>query len=281
MKILLFGHKGMLGSDLLSQLSRKHEITGLDKDEIDIVSARECEKAIAEKMPDIVINAAAYTNVDACETAEKECFSVNAEAVKNIAAACRKNNIRIVHFSTDYVFDGMGSEPYQEDHPCNPINIYGASKLAGERYLQSLSNNYILVRTAWLYGQNGKNFVRAILDKAETTNMLEVVDDQTGSPTWSRDLAAAVDLLIDRKVTGIFHLTNRGSCSWFQFAEKILQEAGLSEVRVLPIKSVQLMRPAKRPQYSVLSMQKFIRTTGKTMQPWQLALQDYLQNLKL
>jgi dTDP-4-dehydrorhamnose reductase len=279
MRILLFGHKGMLGSDLLSQLSRKHEITGLDKDEIDIASAKECEKAIAEKMPDMVINAAAFTNVDACETAEKECFAVNAEAVKNIAAACRGKNIRIVHFSTDYVFDGTGSTPYEEDHPCNPINVYGASKLAGERYLQSLSDNYILVRTAWLYGKNGKNFVRTILEKAQTTNKLEVVDDQIGSPTYTRDLAAAVDLLIDQNLTGIFHITNRGNCSWFQFAEKILQEAGVSEVRVLPIKSTELTRPAKRPQYSVLSMQKFGRTTRRTMQPWQLALQDYLNSV--
>ncbi len=281
MKILLLGHRGMLGSDLLFQLERKHEIIGLDKDEIDITSASECRRAIHDSTPDIVINAAAYTDVDGCEKSKDECFAVNAEAVKYIAESCRRNNIRIIHFSTDYVFDGNSNEPYKEDSRCNPVNVYGASKLAGERYLQELSSNYVLIRTEWLYGKNGRNFVRTILEKARTVNKLEVVDDQTGSPTYTRDLAAAVDLLIERNVAGMFHLTNRGSCSWFQFAKTILQVAGVTGVPVLPIKSGRLSRPAKRPAYSVLSMQKFIAATGKTMQPWQLALQDYLQNSPL
>jgi dTDP-4-dehydrorhamnose reductase len=280
-KILLLGHKGMLGSDLLLKLNVKNEVFGLDKEEIDIVSASECKKAIKEIEPDVVINAAAYTNVDGCETAKDECFAVNAEAVKNIAEVCRDKNIRIIHFSTDYVFDGAAKKPYKEDHQCNPINTYGASKMAGERYLRSLSKNYILIRTAWLYGVNGKNFVQTILGKVKTTKKLTVVDDQEGSPTYTKDLAAAVDLLIEQNAKGIFHITNRGSCSWYQFAVKILQEAGIHGVDITPIKSDQLQRPAKRPAYSVLSMQKFIQTTGKTMQPWQLGLQDYLESSKL
>jgi dTDP-4-dehydrorhamnose reductase len=280
-KILLLGHKGMLGSDLLLKLNVKNEVFGLDKEEIDIVSASECKKAIKEIEPDVVINAAAYTNVDGCETAKDECFAVNAEAVKNIAEVCRDKNIRIIHFSTDYVFDGAAKKPYKEDHQCNPINTYGASKMAGERYLRSLSKNYILIRTAWLYGVNGKNFVQTILGKVKTTKKLTVVDDQEGSPTYTKDLAAAVDFLIEQNAKGIFHITNRGSCSWYQFAVKILQEAGIHGVDITPIKSDQLQRPAKRPAYSVLSMQKFIQTTGKTMQPWQLGLQDYLESSKL
>jgi dTDP-4-dehydrorhamnose reductase len=280
-KILLLGHKGMLGSDLFLKLNMGYEVVGLDKEEIDIVSASECEEAIKEIKPDIVINAAAYTNVDGCETAKDECFAVNAEAIKNIAGACRDKNIRIVHFSTDYVFDGTAKQPYKEDHQCNPINTYGASKMAGERYLQALSENYILIRTAWLYGVNGKNFVQTILEKVKTTKKLTVVDDQTGSPTYTKDLATAVDLLITQNAKGIFHITNRGNCSWYQFAVKILQEAGIHDIDVTPIRSDKLQRPAKRPAYSVLSMQKFIQTTGKTMQPWQLALQDYLKNNKL
>jgi dTDP-4-dehydrorhamnose reductase len=281
MKILLLGHKGMLGRDLLLKLSAEHEVVGMDKEEIDIVSASDCEKAIKGIEPDIVINAAAYTNVDGCETAKDECFAVNAEAVKNIAGACRNKNIRIIHFSTDYVFDGTAKQPYKEDHQCNPINTYGASKMAGERYLRSLSDNYILIRTSWLYGAKGKNFVQTILDKAKTKSKLTVVDDQVGSPTYAKDLAAAADLLIEQNAQGIFHLTNRGSCSWYQFAIKILQESGLDDIEVTPIKSDQLQRQAMRPAYSVLSMQKFIQTTGKTMQPWQLALQDYLKDCKL
>jgi dTDP-4-dehydrorhamnose reductase len=280
MKILLLGHKGMLGNDLLIELGCRHEVTGMDIDEIDIVSAAQCREAVDEITPEIVVNAAAYTNVDGCEKAKDECFAVNAEAVKNIAEACRGKNICIVHFSTDYVFDGSGTEPYKEDHPCNPINTYGASKLAGERYLQDLAKKYILIRTAWLYGKNGKNFVRTIMEKARIVGQLEVVDDQVGSPTYTKDLAAAVALLIDGKATGIFHITNRGSCSWYQFAVKILQESGMTGVDVTPIKSDKLVRLAKRPAYSVLSMQKFIQKTGKIMQPWQLALQDYLKNVK-
>jgi len=270
----------MLGSDLLLKLNLQHEVVGLDKEEIDIVSAEECANAIKDTAPNIVINAAAYTNVDGCEAAKEECFAVNAAAVKNIAEACRDKNIRIIHFSTDYVFDGTAKQPYKEDDKCNPINAYGESKLAGERYLQSLADDYVLIRTSWLYGVKGKNFVQTILDKAKTTPTLSVVDDQVSSPTHTKDLAAAVDLLIEQNAKGIFHVTNRGSCSWYQFALKILQESGLGDVEVTPIKSDKLQRPALRPAYSVLSMQKFIATTGKTMQPWQLALQDYLKSIK-
>jgi len=296
-KILLLGHKGMLGSDLLSKLSEEHEVAGMDKEEINIVSAGECKKAVEESNPDIVINAAAYTNVDGCETAREECFAVNAEAIKNIAEACRSKKIRIIHFSTDYVFDGTAREPYKEEAPCNPINVYGESKLTGESYLQSISDNYLLIRTSWLYGFKGKNFVQAILEKAkakeyiddtmaeakavaEGPSTISVVDDQVGSPTYTKDLASAVALLIEKNARGIFHVTNRGSCSWHQFAVRILKEAGYDNINVTPMKSVDLKRPAMRPAYSILSNQKFIKVTGKTLQPWQLALQEYLKNCR-
>jgi dTDP-4-dehydrorhamnose reductase len=282
-KILLLGHKGMLGSDLLLKLSAEHEVIGMDKEEIDIVSVSECKKAIKETAPDIIINAAAYTNVDGCKTAREECFAVNAEAVKNIAEVCHNKKIRIIHFSTDYVFDGTAKQPYKEDDKVNPINVYGESKLAGESYLQSLSNNYLLIRTSWLYGLKGRNFIQAILAKARTkpTPTLTVVDDQVGSPTYTKDLAAAVAMLIEKNAQGIFNITNRGSCSWHQFAVKILQESGFDKIEVIPVKSDQLQRPALRPAYSILSNQKFIQLTGKTLQPWQLALQDYLKSCKL
>ena len=156
----------MLGSDLLLRLNIKHEVIGLDKEEIDIVSAKECENAIKNTAPNIVINAAAYTNVDACETAKEECFAVNAEAVKNIAEACRKKNIRIIHFSTDYVFDGKGDKPYKEEDKRNPISVYGESKLAGEGYFSFLAEDYFLVLTSWLYGLKGENFWGTVLEKA-------------------------------------------------------------------------------------------------------------------
>jgi dTDP-4-dehydrorhamnose reductase len=204
-KILLLEHKGMLGSDLLLKLSAEHEVIGMDKEEIDIVSVSECKKAIKETAPDIIINAAAYTNVDGCKTAREECFAVNAEAVKNIAEVCHNKKIRIIHFSTDYVFDGTAKQPYKEDDKVNPINVYGESKLAGESYLQSLSNNYLLIRTSWLYGLKGRNFIQAILAKARTkpTPTLTVVDDQVGSPTYTKDLAAAVAMLIEKIAQGL------------------------------------------------------------------------------
>ncbi len=275
MKVLLLGHKGMLGSDLMAQFRHRHEVVGMDIDEINITRASDCRRAVADTEPDLVINAAAYTNVDACEAAREECFAVNGEAVKNITAACRDKNITLVHYSTDYVFDGNADSPYLEDSPCNPINTYGASKLTGEHYLRQMTDNYLLIRTAWLYGAKGKNFVQAILERARTTGRLTVVDDQTGSPTCSRDLAAATELLIDKKARGIFHVTNRGYCTWFDFARKILAEAHLDAVELTPIKSDELQREAKRPAWSVLGMQKFMDTTGKTMQPWQLAFSDY------
>ena len=269
----------MLGNDLAAQFRYRHDVIGMDMGDIDITREDECQKAIRETQPQIVVNAAGYTNVDGCETAKKECFAVNAEAVKNIAHACRGKNITIVHFSTDYVFDGSGNRPYVEEDVCNPISVYGTSKLAGENHLRTITDNYILIRTAWLYGAKGKNFVQAILDRAKATGKLTVVDDQTGSPTCTRDLAAATELLIDKNARGIFHVTNRGNCTWYEFAKRILKEARLDSVEISPIKTAELQRAAVRPAYSVLGMQKFVTVTGKTMQPWQLAFQNYYKNL--
>lgn len=279
MKILILGHKGMLGSDLLLRLFAFHDVTGKDIEDFDIASQGVCEEVIAETEPDIVINAAAYTNVDGCESDSNACFSVNAEGVKNIALACRQKRIKIVHFSTDYVFDGTRKTPYQEDDKCTPLNVYGKSKLAGEQYLKQFSDNFLLIRSAWLYGKNGKNFVKTIIEKARTEKLLKIVDDQVGSPTFTWDLAAAVQLLIEGQHTGIFHITNRGNCSWYEFAVKILKSACIPDVTVKPIKSDELERPARRPHYSVLTCRKFSETTGKVMRYWQVALDDYISKM--
>jgi dTDP-4-dehydrorhamnose reductase len=276
MNILILGHKGMLGNDLAIRLMLCHDVTGRDIEDIDITSESACWDVISAIKPDVVINAAAYTDVDGCESDREKCFSVNAEGVKNIALACRESGVKMVHFSTDYVFDGQKKTPYLEEDSCHPVNLYGQSKLTGERYLQELSTNFILIRSAWLYGRNGKNFVKTIVDKAKTEKCIAVVDDQIGSPTFTWDLAAAVQLLIEGHHTGIFHVTNRGSCSWYEFALKILKCAGMTDVQIKPIKSDVLARPVNRPHYSVLSCRKFIETTGKTMRYWQIALDDYV-----
>lgn len=279
MNILILGHKGMLGNDLAVRLMVCHDVTGKDIDDFDIASQAACRDVISETNPDVIINAAAYTDVDGSETNKETCFSVNADGVKNVALACRERGIKIVHFSTDYVFDGKKGTPYVEEDACNPVNLYGQSKLAGERYLQELSANFILIRSAWLFGRNGKNFVKTIVDKARTETCLEIVDDQVGSPTFTWDLAAATKLLIEGHHTGIFHVTNRGSCSWYGFALKILNFIGTADVQIKPIKSHVLARPATRPPYSVLSCRKFIESTGKAMRYWQIALEDFVSKM--
>jgi dTDP-4-dehydrorhamnose reductase len=276
MRMLVMGHKGMLGSDLMEVLGRDHEVSGVDIGEFDITSGPDCLRVVGECNPEVIVNAAAYTDVDGCETNREACFAVNAEGVRNIAYACKDSGAKIVHYSTDYVFDGTKGEPYLEDDPCRPINTYGASKRKGEELLIETAENHVLIRTAWLYGRQGKNFVKAILAKARDEGMLRVVDDQVGSPTFSFDLAQATKLLVERDCRGIYHVTNRGVCSWFQFAQRILEYAQVSGVTVEPIKSHELSRKAARPAYSVLSNRKFMEATQKTMRPWQVALNDYL-----
>ncbi|MBW2630533.1 MAG: dTDP-4-dehydrorhamnose reductase [Deltaproteobacteria bacterium] len=276
MKILVLGHNGMLGTDLVTTLGGVHDVIGKDVEDFDIASATHCRRVVEESGADMVINAAAYTNVDGCETDEAGCFSVNADGMKNVALACREPGTKLVHFSTDYVFDGTKAAPYVEEDACNPINVYGRSKLKGEEYLRKFSDNYILLRTSWLYGKNGRNFVGAIVEKAEKTGKLEVVDDQTGSPTCTVDLAAAVKVLVEGDYRGVFHVTNRGTCSWYQFALKILEYKGVENVRIVPIKSAKLGKGAPRPEYSVLSCKKFADATHRTMRFWQIALKDYM-----
>lgn len=279
MRILVLGCKGMLGTDLVADLGGTYQVIGKDVDDFDIASSSECNNLIGGSGADVVINAAAYTNVDGCETDEAGALSVNADGVRNVALACRESGIKLIHFSTDYVFDGTKKTPYVEDDPCSPINAYGRSKLRGEEYLREVSNNYILIRSAWLYGRHGRNFVTAIVQKAKDTGMLEVVDDQTGSPTYTVDLASAVRVLVEGDHRGIFHVTNRGTCTWYQFACKILEYMGMDDVSITPIRSAKLDRAAHRPAYSVLSCRKFADTTHRTMRFWQIALKDYIDRM--
>jgi len=279
MKILILGHKGMLGSDLLLRLYLDHEVTGRDVDDFDLTSESSCRKVVEEAMPQVVINAAAYTNVDGAEANRDLCFGVNALGVSHMARVCRDHRIKLVHFSTDYVFDGAKGDLYEEDDLPNPINVYGAAKQEGERLLKTHTDDFLLIRTAWLYGRNGKNFVRTILEKAKSEPKLTVVDDQIGSPTYTWDLAGAVKLLIEGGYGGTFHITNRGLCSWHAFARKILLYAGLPDIVVEPATSNDSTRPAKRPLFSGLSNKKFTDATGKTLRVWQLALHDYITHV--
>jgi dTDP-4-dehydrorhamnose reductase len=279
MKILVLGCKGMLGTDLMLRLSPVHQVTGRDVDDFNISVEEDCRRVIQECSPDVVINAAAYTNVDACETDRDRCYAVNAEGVRNIALSCRGRGILIVHFSTDYLFDGLKKTPYVEEDEPAPLNVYGASKLEGERYLQTLAERWLLIRTAWLYGEHGKNFVKTILDKASTVKALDVVNDQIGCPTCTLDLAAAVEGLIVGGQEGIYHLTNDGWCSWYDFARQILMYAGKNDVVIRPIQTKDLGRSAVRPAWSVLSSLKFSEATGNTLKSWKVALRDHMERI--
>jgi len=276
MRILVLGSKGQLGTDLMEVLVPAHVVRGVDIDDFDITSFSDCREIIAEFGPEAVVNAAAYTNVDGCETERDLCFAVNAEGVRNIARACSDRDIKVVHFSTDYVFDGTKGKPYVEEDLCNPINVYGQSKLQSEIYLKEYAGDYLLIRTAWLYGRTGKNFVKTILDKAGQEKKLRVVNDQVGSPTYSADLALAVRLLLEGHHAGVFNVTNRGRCSWYDFAARIIQYAQIPDVEIEAISSGMLQRQALRPAYSVLSCRKFIQETNKTTRYWQVALKDFL-----
>ncbi len=281
-RILVIGSKGMLGTDLvkiLTSMPSKHEVIGWDIEDIDIQVEKNTVEKIESISPEIIINAAAFTDVDACEIQKEKAFMVNAEGMKHVAIAALRCGAKVVYISTDYVFDGKKREPYSEtDHP-NPINVYGQSKLKGEEYVQELIDNSLIIRTQWLYGRHGKNFVRSILKQAKERRTLSIVNDQIGSPTYTLDLARALSLLIEYPVKGIFHVTNQEFCSWYTFGRAIIELSGIKDVEIIPISSKDLGRLAPRPSYSVLSNQKLKRETAITLRTWQEALKDYIESI--
>ncbi len=277
-RILVIGAKGMLGRDLMEVLRldfRSDEIIGWDIDEIDISEESSIEKIVMIR-PQILINLAAYTDVDGCEKGRERAFLVNTEGVKNVTIAARRAGSKVIYISTDYIFDGKKNEPYLEDDMPNPINVYGQSKLEGERYIRELLERGLIIRTQWLYGRHGNNFVSSILRQAKEKKILYIVSDQIGSPTYTLDLSWAISLLIKRNSWGVFHVANSGSCSWYTFGERILEFSGLRDVKVVPISTEQSGRIASRPSYSVLNTEKFQRETGKVMRHWSQALREYL-----
>jgi dTDP-4-dehydrorhamnose reductase len=281
MKILLFGALGMLGRDLQTILSDQHEVIGKDIQDLDITDAEQVRNEVEALQPQAVINAAAFTEVDGCESRKERAFAVNAEGAGHMVRACRKTGARLIHLSTDYIFDGTSPAPYSEEAPPNPLNVYGQSKLKGEQLIQETRGNYLILRTAWLYGKHGKNFVDTILRLASQEEELRVVDDQRGSPTFTRDLSRAIAQLLNKDVRGILHVTNSGSCSWFEFAKRILETKGVPDgkIRVVPISSRELNRPARRPSNSLLDCSRFQKLTGGKMRPWDEALRDYLSGV--
>jgi len=284
MKLLVTGALGMLGQDVVRELACcGHLVTETDLTSptapLDITNPLAIRALLLRERPKALINCAAYTQVDACEQNEELATKINGLAPGYLADVCADLGIRLLHISTDYVFDGTKPGPYREDDPPNPINVYGQSKLKGEQMIMNHMDDYIIVRTQWLFGLSGPNFVATILRLARERASIDVVNDQFGSPTYARDLAKAIRLLVEGEARGIFHVCNRGKASWFDLAKKTVELAGLA-TQVNPVTTENFPRPARRPVNSVLSTIKFTDATGKLMPIWPAALQDYLQAVR-
>ncbi len=278
-KVLIIGAKGMLGHDLMAVFGDLNPI-GADKEELEIADGAAVEKFILDLGPDIIINAAAYTDVDGCETNQDSAMKVNGYAVGYLAKTSQKIGAILVHYSTDYIFDGKKSEGYKEDdEPKNPVNFYGKSKLLGEKLLKENCQKYYLIRTSWLFGKHGKNFVDTILKLRKEKKELKVVNDQRGKPTYTVDLARRTRELIEGKYPfGVYHITNEGAVSWYDYALKIFEiyksfhpEQKLA--KVVPCASAEFPRPAKRPSWSILQNTKL-----PSNRPWQESLEEYLKD---
>lgn len=273
--ILVIGHRGLLGRACLDILSGRHRVDGVDVDRCDITRPDRVAAVLDRVRPGWVINAAAMTDVDGCQADPGRAREVNAQGPGNLARACREREIKLLQVSTDFVFDGEKTEPYREDDTPRPLSVYGESKRGGEEAVIGAGGKFLIVRTSWLFGPGGKNFPGTILGAAGKTGRLEVVSDQRGSPTAAADLAAGLGELIVNDASGIVHLTNRGDCSWYEYACFVLKTAGL-DTEVVPISSDKLDRPAPRPRYSVLSLERYRRITGKLPRPWEEAVREYV-----
>jgi dTDP-4-dehydrorhamnose reductase len=275
MRILVLGARGMLGTDLLNEW-HSDELIPAGSADADLRDSSQVEKLVQKVRPDWIILSAAYTDVDGCEKNPELAFAVNSTGVENVARAAQSTGARVFLVSTDYVFDGKGSRPYETTDPVAPLNVYGASKAAGEAALQKSHVAWCIGRTSWLFGIHGPSFPEKILRAAETRPELSVVNDQVGSPTYTRDLAGAIRDLVRKDAGGIVHISNEGICSWFDFAREILSQSGRGSVPIHPISTDQSARPARRPNYSVLSPAS-LHAYGIRLRPWQDALRAFLK----
>ena len=271
--ILVVGSKGMLGQELMGLFGSAAR--GVDVEDIDITDLCSVQRVLVTLKPRIVINAAAYTDVDGCQTETELALQVNGEGVAHLAMISKEIGAKLVQVSTDYVFNGSKGSPYREDDAPAPLSIYGESKLAGELNAQ-FNPDFLIVRTQWLYGHGGKNFVETMLRLAGERSELAVVDDQIGSPTWTYDLALAIKALVDKGCNGIYHAANSGFVSWNGFAREIFRLSGLG-ITVNPMSTKELGRPAPRPLHSTLDCGKLAEDTGFLPEPWQEALKRYLE----
>ena len=279
MKLLVTGVRGQLGHDVVKECE-KRGITaiGVDIEEMDITDAAACEKVIKEAKVDAVIHCAAYTAVDAAEDNIELCRKINAEGTENIVKVCRELNIKMMYFSTDYVFNGKGDRPWKTDDERSPLNVYGQTKYEGELAVENSLEKYFILRIAWVFGVNGKNFIKTMLRLGKEKGAVSVVNDQIGSPTYTADLAVlAVDMIQTDKY-GTYHATNEGLCSWYEFACQIFNEANM-DVKVTPVSSDAFPAKAKRPSNSRMDKSKLTENGFSPLPGWQDALKRYLKEI--
>jgi dTDP-4-dehydrorhamnose reductase len=277
MRVLVAGSAGMLAKDLVPVFTQRgHDVVAPSEAEFDIADPGIVLQTVGRYRPDLLINCAAYTAVDDAETEEDLALRINAYAVQSLCLACQEHNVPLVHFSTDYVFDGTKEAPYTIYDQPNPTTAYGRTKLLGEQYVMWLLTRFFLIRTAWLFGHHGKNFIETMLQLGSQKKQISVVNDQRGCPTWTRDLAeAAADLAVTGRY-GVYHVTNSEPTTWYDFAVEIFRMAG-TDVDVSPTTTDMFPRPAKRPANSVLDPYPLPQVIGREMPSWRQALKQYIE----
>lgn len=291
MKILITGSKGQLGTQLINVLKKGNseigsvpvkvknaEVIGYDVDELDIIDLSSVRKVLNKEKPQVVVNCAAYTNVDACESNYDLAYKINSIGPRNLAIVCEEIGAKLIHISTDYVFKGDGTIPYKECDITSPVSAYGKTKLLGEQFVREFSSKYFIVRTSWLYGYHGNNFVKTIMKAGKEKGHLTVVSDQRGNPTNAEDLIHHIIKLMPTEEYGVYHCTGEGECSWYDFAKSIIEFSGIN-CTVEPITSEQLNRAAKRPAFSSLDNMMLRCTVGNEMRQWKEALRVFFNKL--
>ena len=279
MKVLVTGVKGQLGYDVVNELeARGLDAVGVDIDEMDITDEKSVHQVIEQVNPDAVIHCAAYTAVDAAEDNEELCRKVNVQGTQFIADVCKKLDIKMIYISTDYVFSGEGTRPWEPDDERNPKSVYGRTKYEGELAVQNTLKKYFIVRIAWVFGINGNNFVRTMLRLAQTHDTIRVVNDQFGSPTYTFDLAKLLVDMVQTDKYGVYHATNEGTCSWYEFACTIFKEAGL-EIKVIPVTSEEYGAKASRPTNSCMSKDRLSENGFDRLPTWRDALNRYIKEI--
>ncbi|MDC0702642.1 dTDP-4-dehydrorhamnose reductase [Priestia sp. AB] len=275
-KVLITGANGQLGKELVELFTEKgFEVYGFGRDKMDITNQAQVQEVINTLKPDIVLHSAAHTQVDLAESEPDQAFLINAYGTRNVAVAAEAVGAKLVYVSTDYVFDGTTDEPYNEFSPTSPLGVYGKTKLAGEQFVRDLHSKFFIVRTSWVYGKHGANFVKTMLKLGEERKELSVVSDQIGCPTYTLDLANSILEIVTSEKYGIYHVSNSGSCSWYEFAKAIFEEAGI-DIQVNPCTTEEFPRPAARPAYSVFKHMSLQLNGFQQPREWKEGLLHFL-----